>query len=946
MTAGVWCAVTIGSTLALMASECSAQLSTWRADLPASLPPREAVVVQQLAQRLEGMASPVRIEVVQDPKPSKQSLQNSRTGVAQLTLVPVSILSTISPEFAVFDSLFLFQSLDQVDRYTSSIEGRRLLDSLKKQGLRGLGFVHGGMVQIVARNPLNTSSDFKGLKVARMLESDSIARQFAALGASTTVWRFGEAYQALQMGAIDAVEVGWPEMASYLNDSSGLAVFESNHRYRGYVLVANDAAFAKLGWTDQRQLFADVEAVIDSHNTAVKIEENKARGKLLENQKTLGGVTQPDYDAVYPSMTKSGWTQKKVLQHTIASAFSVNSLDLAHKYYGSVAPKAPPKAAIRYAMHPLSIDKSISGDGVATDSEATVVYNADLTPQLPRDKSALTRPVLRAGQLATFLFDIGPRWASSVLSNAIPSSEILGSKEDVPLTVVLSCGFCEPHADSMRRMTFRPDQGRSEKIRFQFTPKPGRDGVGYIAKLQLAIINDKTGREYDRLVVTVAIVGDGAAVAKNLSGALVFAPSKGSDLADWQPDVLLYANAEMDRNVTLAIQPVSAEMKKLLSPLALDAQGVRKVFRSGIDDPTLIEAMTNSAYGAMSAVSMQGEFLKRLSATGTDAFVSKASQDSLELSATESSNVAGVIAETGQRLYRHLFYRSADTDLRKIIHLLEAAAAGDEYRNRPLRMTVITNRLSLPWQYLHPVGPKVDAGRFWGMQFSLSVLRVSTNAREKAVAPGMEQARKFVFAHYGSSADPTVPLATRQVAQLLSLPLAQTDLLKVDTGADLLGQVSAQRKQIAGILTFLHASAGSADTVPHLQFNDGDLLTSDKLEDLKNKVAEDEQDLRYLAGAPLVILNACETGPSRNLPHVKLENAMFELGARGVVVTEVSVWISLGHEVATQLITRLINGEPVSDALTAIRRTLLQKKKNPLGLLYVYYGDPSATFRR
>ena len=123
-------------------------------------------------------------------------------------------------------------------------------------------------------------------------------------------------------------------------------------------------------------------------------------------------------------------------------------------------------------------------------------------------------------------------------------------------------------------------------------------------------------------------------------------------------------------------------------------------------------------------------------------------------------------------------------------------------------------------------------------------------------------------------------------------------------------------------------------------------VTLDTLEDLLNKVSAEEQDLRYLAGGPLVILNACETGPARNLPHVKLQNAMFQLGAQGVVVTEVSVWISLGHEVATQLIDRLARGEPVSDALTAVRRKLLEQKKNPLGLLYVYYGDPAATLRR
>lgn len=572
-----------------------------------------------------------------------------------------------------------------------------------------------------------------------------------------------------------------------------------------------------------------------------------------------------------------------------------------------------------------------------------VVYNAALDPQLPRDPAVPNRAVLKAGLPTTLTFDLGPRSVSSMLPTLPAAPAIVESPVDLPLTVVLDCGFCESQADPSQRVTFRPAEGRSDPARFQFTPQRRPDGSGYAGKLTVAIMNDQTGREYDRVVVPVAVAGEAQAVLASPGPAVVGAPSPDIDRSGWRPDVLLYAMVATDRNVTLEIQPIGAAMTRLLGPLALDAQGTRRVFRSGIDDPELIDAMTQSAYGAMSAVSLQGDLLKKLSATGLDAVVSPDSQASLELTPAEADKVAAVIAQSGQRLYRHLFSNSAETDLRKLVLQLEAAAAAAP-KSRPLRLMVVTNRLSLPWQYLHPVGPVVDAARFWGMQFSLSVLRVNNAAKEKAVADRGSDVRKVLFAHYGVSGDPTVALAEKQAALLLKMPLAEADLVKVDTGADLLAKVSAQRKAIGAIVTFLHASSGSADMPPNLQFNDGDIVTSDSLENLLNKVSAEEQDLRYLAGGPLVILNACETGPARNLPHVKLQNALFLLGAQGVVVTEVSVWVSLGHEVATQLIERLARGEPVGDALTAVRRTL-QEKRNPLGLLYVYYGDPAATFR-
>jgi hypothetical protein len=210
-------------------------------------------------------------------------------------------------------------------------------------------------------------------------------------------------------------------------------------------------------------------------------------------------------------------------------------------------------------------------------------------------------------------------------------------------------------------------------------------------------------------------------------------------------------------------------------------------------------------------------------------------------------------------------------------------------------------------------------------------------------------AGKVVYARYASSADDTWKLADDQIRQLKGIPL---DLLEVDSSTRLLNTLKAERAQIGAILTFLHASSGaragtpaSLLAQPELLFNDGDIVTSYRLGDLRNVLTAEEARSLYLRRAPLVILNACETGPSMALPHVTLQDAMFQLGARGVVVTEVSVWVQLGHEVATRLIERLARGEAISDALTAIRRELYAGRKNPLGLLYVYYGDPAATLR-
>ncbi|MFZ3285712.1 MAG: CHAT domain-containing protein [Telluria sp.] len=605
------------------------------------------------------------------------------------------------------------------------------------------------------------------------------------------------------------------------------------------------------------------------------------------------------------------------------------------------APPAPPPPALPVEQKPAQP----SSGSVPISYQLPTVYNASLSPQLPRDAAKPERPVLHAGQPTTLVFAIGPMRLTSTMPPVMPSLALLRSQDDVPLSVVLVCSFCEGDGDTLQRMTYRPKDRQSGEIRYQFTPRQAPDGAAYTDALQVTIINDHTGREYDRLMMPVEINKAGARAGADPDGEVELRAASSFVEPAWKADVVLYAMRTSDRNVSISVRPVSAAMTKLLGPLALDRYGYAKTFRSGIDDPELVAAMTSSAYGAVSAVGTQNELLKKISATGANAYVSVDSQNSLKLTPFEAGNVTGILAANGQRLYRHLFYDSADEDLGALIAQLEAAAAAAP-DDRPLRLVVVTDRLSLPWQYLHPVGKNVDARKFWGVQFSISVLRANNRASDKPVWAGTTPPAKILFARYGRDDDPSAIPAGEQITSLLALPLADADLVRVDSGKNLLKQLSDERNSIDAIITFLHASVGDTRTPPHLKFNEGDIVTSDSLENLLNIVEPGEQKLRYLARAPLVILNACETGPARNLPHVKLENAMFQLGARGVVVTEVSVWVSLGHAVATSMISRLGKGEPVSDALTMVRRELLDKKQNPLGLLYAYYGDPAATLQR
>lgn len=901
--------------------------TVWRAELPPSIPKQDAAVVEQLSQRLSPQTGLVQVTMPRvESRNQRDIIARVVSDATQITLIPIASLTGNTSDFRVFDSLFMFKNLEAVDSYTNSIEGKRLLDELRSQGLQGLGFVHGGMVQLASRRPIDASSFLRGLKLGTQTQVGRARQQLATLGLSPVPLAGAASAFALEKGAVDAIEVSWPNLAA-VQGNSDWSVLESNHRYLGYVLVVNKDAYDKLSKSSQAQILADAQSVIASRNEQVIAAEKIAKQAVFLRVKTVNELTRTDYDKVFSQLAKpseNAWNTVGSQRKPMAAALAVSDPILAKKYFGDAAPLvAPPRAPQMAVVAP------------------TPVYNIGLSP---RSATAAGTPLLQAGTRVTLSFDIGPRKENSVIAPRSPSAEILQSPGDIRLTAVLSCLFCESTDDEVfQQFVYRPAEGRSEEVRFTIVPRMRADGAAYSSTFQLAVTNDNSGRPFDRINVDVAIAGTASARGSNVEDPVIATPSGAIDDSKWQPDIVLHAYVNNDR-VTLGLQPVSASMKELLGPLALDAQGRRRVFRTGIDDINLIRAMTSSAFGVMSALSKQGDYLEPLSVEGNNVVVSDDSQKSLQLTDDESRNVAVVIAGAGQSLYRDLIAWSSDADLERLIKRLEKAGEQAANAGQPLRVHVQTNGISLPWQYLHPNGIPVDPSKFWGLKFSLSVERTNDGAPVPSTFPVNPKARKVSFARYTPSGDKSVPYAMEQIDRLRQLPIPDVNLIQVESGADFRQTLKLQRKELSAIIAFLHASSGEFNAESYMQFDNGDRVSARTLDLLRNELTGDElRSARYLTGAPLVILNACETGPARQLPYVSFQDVLAKMGARGVVTTEVSIWMTLGHEVGTRLIARLGKGEAIAEALTAIRRELYAEKKNPLGLLYAYYGDPAAT---
>ena len=188
----------------------------------------------------ERLAGRVTVEVY----PSAQlmsdddSLDALAFGEVQMIAISLSKLDRLTHKFQIFDLPFLFPDLQTVEKFQASAYGQELLNSMVDRKLLGLSFWHNGMKQFGGPVPMRTPEAAEGLKF-RIMESDVLQAQILQIGGNPQKMAFGEVYQALQTGAVDAQENTWSNIYSSKFYEVQANVTETNHGYLGYLFTVN-----------------------------------------------------------------------------------------------------------------------------------------------------------------------------------------------------------------------------------------------------------------------------------------------------------------------------------------------------------------------------------------------------------------------------------------------------------------------------------------------------------------------------------------------------------------------------------------------------------------------------------------------------------------------------------------------------------------------------------
>ena len=223
----------------------------------------------------------------------KEMLQKLKLGTLDFSQ-PSTIMSTVVPEFGLFDMPYLVKDRKHAGCIAKEIIWPELAPKVEAEGYKLIGVWENGFRQITNNvRPINTPDDLKGIKL-RTPRGVWRVKMFEAYGANPTPMAFSEVFVALQTGVIDGQENPYANIASAKFNEVQKYLSKTNHVYTPSFPVASLKRWNS--WPKEVQdaiLKAGADVQGWTYETAAKLDTD------LEKQLIDGGMTfnEADRDA-------------------------------------------------------------------------------------------------------------------------------------------------------------------------------------------------------------------------------------------------------------------------------------------------------------------------------------------------------------------------------------------------------------------------------------------------------------------------------------------------------------------------------------------------------------------------------------------------------------------------------------------------------------------------
>jgi tripartite ATP-independent transporter DctP family solute receptor len=194
------------------------------------------------------------------------------------------------PELGLFSVAYLFKDLPHFERVVNDPQFAKRLDEIiasKNLGIKRIGIYAAGVRNIYSRKgSVASPDDLKGVKI-RVQNNPIEVKVWKTFGAIPTPMNFGEVYQALQSGVLDAAENGLAVIESNKHYEAAKYISQTEHQRNLSALYINEKKLASMP-ADLQKIVLDAAREASAHErkkdaefVAAAADNLKAKGAVL-----------------------------------------------------------------------------------------------------------------------------------------------------------------------------------------------------------------------------------------------------------------------------------------------------------------------------------------------------------------------------------------------------------------------------------------------------------------------------------------------------------------------------------------------------------------------------------------------------------------------------------------------------------------------------------------
>jgi tripartite ATP-independent transporter DctP family solute receptor len=253
--------------------------------------PQPGVVFARRANAKMGGKAEVSVFNSSQLGSDKDMLQKLKLNQLQLW-VPSTIMSSVAPEFGVFEMPYLIKDRAHMKRVVETMGDKVFGPAAKAKGVLVLGTWENGFRHITNNvRPIVKPEDLKGIKL-RVPQGEWRVKMFRAYGANPTPLAYGEVFTALKTGVMDGQENPYPQIWGGKFHEVQKYISLSSHVFTPAWIVASPEHFAKLPPDVQKALQDSAKETEEYCRTLA----TKLDGELLDKMVKASGIKVNEVD--------------------------------------------------------------------------------------------------------------------------------------------------------------------------------------------------------------------------------------------------------------------------------------------------------------------------------------------------------------------------------------------------------------------------------------------------------------------------------------------------------------------------------------------------------------------------------------------------------------------------------------------------------------------------